>query len=338
VVTVVGDGKDAFRSRLAECEGHTPCASTGFQTGRAGDRLVGEGVPDRLWRLAHRHTPTGWDLSVRLGGAPMGKREPRPGRGAAMDLRELARRYDEELRTEAYADIDASANGLQVGAADGSVEHVAVAVDAAQATIEAAVDVGADALVVHHGLSWGGIERITGPTHDRIAALIENDLGLYVSHLPLDGHQELGNAAGLADLLDLVDRTPFGTVGGEPIGLRGRIPDGYDAEALAGRLETDLETGDRTVQTLDHGPERLQELAIVTGAGTDHLEEAVDAGVDALLTGEGKGRAYHAAREAGITVLLAGHYATETFGVRNLATLAEEWGLETTYVSHPTGL
>jgi dinuclear metal center YbgI/SA1388 family protein len=225
-----------------------------------------------------------------------------------------------------------------VDAADSGVEHVAFAVDAAAATIESAAAVDADALVVHHGLSWGGIDRLTDRVYDRVHALIEADIALYVSHLPLDGHPTLGNAAGLADLLDLTDRSPFGSLGPETIGIRGRLPDPREVTDLAAALSEDLETGDRDVRVLPHGPTEITDIAIVTGSGADWLDEAASAGVDALLTGEGKGQVYHEAREVGLTVLLAGHYATETFGVRNLATLAEEWGLGTTYLSHPTGL
>jgi dinuclear metal center YbgI/SA1388 family protein len=255
-----------------------------------------------------------------------------------MKLGELSSRYDEELRTADYAELDASANGLQVGDTEMDVPHVAFAVDAATATIEAAVDAGADALVVHHGLSWGGIERVTGRTYDRVASLVEADIGLYVSHLPLDGHPTLGNAAGVADLLHLTDREPFGAVGPETIGLRGRLPTPTSIGALSEDLSTTLETGGENVQVISHGAKEITDLAIVTGSGADWVQEAAAADVDALLTGEGKGRLYHDAREAELSVLLAGHYATETFGVRNLAELASEWGLETTYISHPTGL
>ncbi|MFC6724872.1 Nif3-like dinuclear metal center hexameric protein, partial [Halobium palmae] len=92
------------------------------------------------------------------------------------------------------------------------------------------------------------------------------------------------------------------------------------------------------VQVLDFGPERIEDVAVVTGSGADWLDEAVDVGADVLVTGEGKQKVYHEAKEAGISVVLAGHYATETFGVRSLVGLAEEWGLETTYVDEPTGI
>ncbi|PSQ03748.1 Nif3-like dinuclear metal center hexameric protein [Halobacteriales archaeon QS_6_71_20] len=251
---------------------------------------------------------------------------------------DLLDRLDERLRTDAYADLDASANGLQVGDREGEVETVAFAVDAVEATVEAAVDSGADALVTHHGVVWGGLDRVTGREYDRIAPLVANDVALYVSHLPLDGHPELGNAAGVADALGLVDREPFGELGPEYVGRRGVAPDGYTAEALADVLEAELDHGGEGVRTLAFGPDVIEEVAVLTGSGSDWLREAEALGVDALVTGEAKGKLYHEAREAGVSVFLAGHYATETFGVRALRSLVEEWGPETKYIDHPTGL
>ena len=255
----------------------------------------------------------------------------------AMELTEFVDRLDDRLRTDDYADVDASANGLQVGPSAGELRTVAFAVDAAVATVRGAVERDADALVVHHGLSWGGFERVTDRTYRRMAPLIENGIPLYVSHLPLDGHQQLGNAAGVADLFDLEDREPFGRLGPEHVGQRGRAPDPLSVEAVRDEL-AGLDTGGRSPRVLDFGPEEIRDVAIVTGSGADWLAEAEAVGADALITGEGKQKLYHEAREAGVNVFLAGHYATETFGVRALRSLAEEWGLETTYVDHPTGL
>ncbi|WP_135663578.1 Nif3-like dinuclear metal center hexameric protein [Halorhabdus rudnickae] len=255
-----------------------------------------------------------------------------------MNCAEISDRFDKRLRIADYADIDASANGLQVGSTDHQVEHVAVAVDAAVETIEAAREVGADLLVVHHGLFWGdGMTSVTGEAYRRLAPLIDDDHALYAAHLPLDGHQDLGNAAGVADVLDLSNRAPFGEVGGEYIGQRGRMP-AMTVDELTERLAAELDTGGQQIQTLDFGPEEISDVAIVTGSGTDWIEEAAEKGVDALVTGEGKQAVYHRAKELGVTVVLAGHYATETFGVRALAGLAEDWGLETTFIDHPTGL
>ena len=264
-----------------------------------------------------------------------------------MDRTEYARRLDDRLDTAAYADVDASENGVQVGPSDGGratgsdVERVAFAVDAALETIEAAADADADVLVVHHGISWGGIDRVTGRTYDRIAALVDNDIALYVSHLPLDGHPELGNAAGVAEAIGLESREPFGEIGPVTIGTIGEPPEPVAADAVRAELDAFEGHPDRDgggTQLLEFGPDRLERIAIVTGSGVDWLDEAVASGADALITGEGKQQVYHDAREAGVTVFLAGHYATETFGVRALQSLTEEWGIATTYVSHPTGL
>jgi dinuclear metal center YbgI/SA1388 family protein len=255
-----------------------------------------------------------------------------------MQLSTFVDRLDAELRTDDYADVDASPNGLQVGTRAGEIDHVAFAVDAAEATIDAAVDADADALVTHHGLIWGGLDRVTGREYERIAPLVENDIALYVSHLPLDGHQELGNAAGVSDLLSLERREPFGEVGPEPIGQFGVCEEPIARESLTTLLNEQLHTGGRAVRALDFGPDQVEQVAVVTGSGVDWLDEAVAVGADTLVTGEGKQQVYHEATEAGINVVLAGHYATETFGVRSLQALAEEWGLETTFVDHPTGL
>lgn len=263
-----------------------------------------------------------------------------------MQLSNFCDRLDDRLETSAYADIDASANGLQVGPSpdagavgrDPSVSHVAFAVDAALETIEAAAAADADVLVTHHGLIWGGLDRVTGPTYARLEGLFDTGVALYVAHLPLDGHQELGNAAGLAEHLGVVDPEPFGSMGSETVGMRGRFRDGLEVSALADRLAADLDTDDRPVRVLDFGPEIVESIAIVTGSGVDWIGEAIEAGIDTLVTGEGKQHAYHEAREAGLNVVLAGHYATETFGVRALQELIEDWGIRTTYIDRPTGL
>ncbi|WP_336036457.1 Nif3-like dinuclear metal center hexameric protein [Halobacterium yunchengense] len=252
-----------------------------------------------------------------------------------MELSELAARYDQRLRVDDYE--DAATNGVQVGPADREVERAAFAVDAAVATIEDAVEWGADVLVTHHGVVWGGIDSVTGREYDRVAPLVDGDCALYSAHLPLDGHPELGNAARLADVLGLENRAPFGEHAGEHLGTRGTAPGGYAADGLEDLLAEELDP-EGGVQVLDFGPQELEDVAVLTGSGADWLREAEAAGVDALVTGEGKHKLYHEAREAGVSVFLAGHYATETEGVRALQAVAADWGLETTFVDHPTGL
>lgn len=254
-----------------------------------------------------------------------------------MQLTELCDRLDDRLAHDAYADVDASANGLQVGRSDGTVERAAFAVDGVESTVEAAAAFDADVLVVHHGFVWGGLDRVTDIEYDRIAACVESGVSLYVSHLPLDGHADLGNAAGLADFLDCEVREPFGKYGGVTIGQRVHTDEAYTVATLRNRLDN-LDTDGRSTRVLDFGPDRIEDIAVLTGSGTDWIREAAEAGVDALVTGEGKQKAYHEAKEAGLNVFLAGHYATETFGVRRLQSLVDDWGIETTFIDHPTGL
>lgn len=255
-----------------------------------------------------------------------------------MQLSSLVDRLDEQLDTDAYAGVDYSANGLQVGPDDKEVETVAFAVDGVVETIEQAATLGADLLVVHHGISWGGIDRITDLEYDRVRTLIENDVALYVSHLPLDGHPELGNAAVIASDLDLVDVDPFGEEGGVTLGQRGHLSEPVSHDELRGMLASVLSIEQADVQVIDHGPDRLERLAILTGGGGDFVREAAAVGADAMITGEGKQKVYHEAQEAGVCVFLAGHYATETTGVRALQSLVETWGLETEFIDVPTGL
>jgi dinuclear metal center YbgI/SA1388 family protein len=255
-----------------------------------------------------------------------------------MDLSEIVTRYDDRLRVADYANVDAATNGLQVGPGEGDVERVAFAVDAAVETIEDALDWGADLLVTHHGVVWGGLDSVTGREFERIKPLIDGDCALYAVHLPLDGHPELGNAAQLAELLDLENRAPFGSVGDQHIGTRGTATSTFTSEELRETLESDLDTGGRGVQVLDFGPEELEDIAVLTGGGADWIREAEADGVDAFVTGEGKQKLYHEAKEAGVSVFLAGHYATETFGVQALQAVAAGWDLETTFLDRPTGL
>lgn len=255
-----------------------------------------------------------------------------------MNRSEICTRLGDLLELAAYADVDASANGLQVGPENLAVERVAFAVDAAVETIDRAIEWDVDLLVTHHGLFWDGIERMTGKHYRRIAPLVEEDVALYAAHLPLDGHQEVGNAAGIADLLGLEERSPFGELGDQYVGQRGRSPEQYSVSELRETLAPELPTGGQGIHVLDFGPDQIEDVAVVTGSGIDWLDEAVEADVDALITGEGKQHGYHEAREAGINVVFGGHYATETFGVKALKERAEEWGLETNYIEHPTGL
>lgn len=230
---------------------------------------------------------------------------------------------------------DASNNGLQVEGAD-EVERVAFAVDASLASFEAARAAQAQMLVVHHGLFWSKPLMVTGAHRQRLVQLFEGNLSLYAAHLPLDFHAEVGNNATLARWLQLEETAPFGDYKGQPPGFAGRLPGPLTLGQFVQRVETAL--GEPTIRTWDFGPETVQRVGIISGGAAFLLDQAWEAGIDTYLTGEMSHSAYHQAREWGLNVVFAGHYATETAGVQTLADhLAQQFGLETRFLDLPTG-
>jgi len=252
-----------------------------------------------------------------------------------MKLESLLQYIDEYLAVGDHPDFPNALNGLQVGGPE-EVGHVAVAVDASEASVAEAVRRGADLLIVHHGLFWQGLTPLTGRHLRRVKPLIEHGVALYSCHLPLDGHAEVGNSVLLARALDLEQLERFGGYKGALVGWHGRLPEPLDLAGLTGRAERALAA---PVRAIAGGPERIDRVGVVTGGGTSMLEEAVALGLDAFVTGEGSHHTYFDAMELGIHLLFGGHYATETFGVRALgAHLADRFGLTCDFVDQPTGL
>jgi len=230
---------------------------------------------------------------------------------------------------------DASLNGLQVEASE-DVAAVGIAVDAALPTIEMAVERGCQLLLVHHGLFWGSDQPLRGALGARVAACFGGGVSVYASHLPLDLHAELGNNALLARALGAQPESGFGEYGRAQLGSIATLPEAMPLAELAGRLAA---TGCDDQVMWAFGPDPVQRLAVLTGSGCSFLQEAIDAGADCFITGESKHSAYHQAREAGINCIFAGHYATETFGVRAVGErLAEKFGVATEWIHLPTGI
>jgi dinuclear metal center YbgI/SA1388 family protein len=230
---------------------------------------------------------------------------------------------------------DPSLNGLQVEGRD-EVVKVAVAVDASLNTFEQAADLGADMLIVHHGLFWGKPLAVRGAHRERLRFLLANDISLYAAHLPLDAHTEVGNNWGLARLLDMVDLAPFGNWQGKAVGVKGVFPNGMGLRELADRLEQLL---GESVLVHAGGAMRIHSLGIISGGAAWDVVTAAEEGLDAFLTGEPKHEVFHEAFERKINALYAGHYMTETVGVKLLADkLNEEFGLTTEFILLPTGL
>lgn len=252
-----------------------------------------------------------------------------------MKLESLLQYVDAYLGVAAHPDYPAALNGLQVQGPE-EVGTIAVAVDASEASIQAAARLGADLLIVHHGLFWGGLRPLIGPQFRRVRALLDAGLGLYGCHLPLDGHAEVGNCVLLARAIGLEPQGRVGHYQGSPLGWWGRLPSDTDAEGLVRLVESAVGGPCRLIAG---GPERVETVGVVTGGAAGFVAEAAGVGLDAFVTGEGSHHTYFDAMELGIHVVFAGHYATETFGVRALgAHLAERFGLQCHFVDQPIGL
>ena len=250
-----------------------------------------------------------------------------------MRLDELVRYLDGYLRVGDVADDRNALNGLQVENA-GEVRRIAAAVDACQATIDAAAASGADLLVVHHGLFWAGLEPLTGRAFRRTSALVRHGIAVYASHLPLDCHPEVGNNAELVRLLGMEVNGWFGDHLGAPIGAWGELD--VPREVLRDRLGEALGV---TARLIPGGPPRCHRVGVITGAAGSSIRQAHAAGLDTFVTGEGQHWTYFDAEEYGVNVLFGGHYATETLGGKALAAhLSERFGLPWSFIDHPTGL
>lgn len=250
-----------------------------------------------------------------------------------MRLESLVSYLDEYLRIRDVADEPEALNGLQMESV-GDVEQLAVAVDACLASIAQAAERGADLLIVHHGLFWGGLEPLVGRHYRRVAALMRHGIALYAAHAPLDRHPEIGNNIVLARQLGMEVRGWFGEYRGAPIGVWGELD--LPREVLGVRLGELLGPLPRL---LPGGPERVRRVGVISGGGGPMIRQAFETGLDTFITGEGPHWTFFEAEELGLNAFFAGHYATETVGVKALAAhLAERFQVPWSFIDHPTGL
>ncbi len=253
-----------------------------------------------------------------------------------MQLKDFHRYCSELLNIADFASIDYSQNGIQVERKNSEIRKVAFAVDAVMQSFNQAAELGADLLFVHHGIFWGRESVLTGTHYQRIRFLLENDIGLYAVHLPLDAHAELGNNIGMARAMDLREIEPFGWYKGKTIGFSGRFEEPQDIPSILTRLKMHPEECNAI---LPFGPEKISTVGIISGGSSRDISQAIDAGFDLFISGEADHTVYHTAQEQGINMIAAGHYASETWGVEAMAKrVAEETGLETVFIDIPTGL
>lgn len=252
---------------------------------------------------------------------------------ATASLQALVRASNLLLHTSETGDYDGAANGLQVQNR-GRVTRIAAAVDASLATIKLAAREKADLLIVHHGLFWSPSHPWIGRRYELLRLLLDNDLAVYSSHLPLDAHPRLGNNAQLCAALGLSKLRPFFFSHGQKIG--------FSSRTKVTRRELSLRIAKVTgsePRVIPGGPEVCRRIGVVTGGAGGELGEAAREGIDTFITGEGPHWTYALAEELNLNVFYAGHYATETFGVKALAAeLSRRFKIPWVFLDHPTGL
>ncbi len=246
---------------------------------------------------------------------------------------------DETLRTRDVPDYDAAVNGLQL-ANGGEVSRIAAAVDFSAEVVDAAVRERADLLIVHHGMFWRGLQPLTGGAYQRLRAAVQANLAVYSSHIPLDMHAQLGNNVLLARALRLDSDAAFGRFRDVAIGVTG--PADLPTREIIDRASAfAAQHATTAVWTRHDANRRTRRWAIVTGSGASSaiLAEAGERGVDTLIVGEGTHHSAVDAIEQDLVVIYAGHYATETLGVRAVAEhAAKKFNLSSTFIAAPTGL
>jgi dinuclear metal center YbgI/SA1388 family protein len=248
-------------------------------------------------------------------------------------LNKIVAHCDKILRTREIGDYDGAANGLQA-ANSGTVTKIAATVDASLATIKLAITAKADLLIVHHGLFWSPRQPWTGKNYELLQFLVENNLAIYSSHLPLDAHPKLGNNAQLCAALGLKNLKPFFLTHGQTIGFKSQT------KILRNELAAKLERATGVKPKIIPGGKNIcEKIGVVTGGAGAELKIAASEGVDTFITGEGPHWTFALAEELGLNVFYSGHYATETFGVKALAAeLSKKFKLAWEFLDHPTGL
>ncbi len=254
-------------------------------------------------------------------------------------LGQIAAHLDALLAIDSIPDYPSAVNGVQVDHR-GPVRRIAAAVDCSRRTIELAAADGANLLLVHHGLFWNGLQPIRGAHEARIRLLFEHDIAVYSAHLPLDAHETFGNSRLVATELGLTVTAGFARHHHVHCGVRGE--ESLDTHALIERVRAwATPLGHHTVASRVPDGHRTRRWAICSGSGAqpETLREAYDAGIDTLIVGEGPHWSAIDAEERGLVIVYAGHYATETTGVRALAGhVASEFALPWAFLHAPTGL
>lgn len=232
---------------------------------------------------------------------------------------------------------DVAINGIQVDNDGSEVSKIAFTVDASYASIEKAAEEKCNLLITHHGIFWGKVEPITGAHRNRIKRLLDANVGLISYHLPLDAHFVYGNNIQIIKEIGVRSPEKFAPYKGNLIGYTGNLDKSLSIDEIAAKLGLDLKA--KGVNYLGFGNNDIKKVAVVSGGAGDNVFDAINSDADLFITGDSYHELYHVALENKINVLFAGHYFTETFGVKALMKkIEEEFGLKTTFLDIPTGL
>ena len=248
-------------------------------------------------------------------------------------LSEIVEYTNDYLRVEEIEDWPNALNGLQIENS-GKLTKIGAAVDISTRVLTAAAAKQVDLLIVHHGLFWPGLQSVTGALRRQLKIAFENDIALYSAHLPLDVHSKVGNNAQLASALGFKSTKRFLKEKGESVGLKAKAS--VPRSALIRKLKTVLHG---PVKIFNYGPREPRRVGIVTGAGGSEIYRVAEAKIDSFITGEAPHWAAVAAEGLGMNLILGGHYATETFGVKALAAhLSKRFTIPWEFLDFPTGL
>jgi len=249
-------------------------------------------------------------------------------------LTDISEYLNEFLKTDSINDYSGAHNGIQLQN-NGQVQAVVAAVDASEPVIKKAVDAGADLLIVHHGMFWHGVQKVTGAFYRKLKLAMDHNLAIYSSHLPLDVHPSVGNNVLLANALGLTNLTPFGDYKGISLGVKQKVENSFIE--ILDRAKTLL---GQDVHHCAGGRDAAGTVGVVTGGAGSEVQKMADLGIDTFITGEGPHWSYSLAEELGINMIYGGHYATEVFGVKALSSkISDQFSIRNlTFIDHPTGL
>ena len=248
-------------------------------------------------------------------------------------LSEIVAYADEYLRIEKIEDWPNALNGLQIENS-GKVTKIGAAVDVSTRVLTSAAEKQVDLLIVHHGLFWPGLQSVTGTLRRQVKLAFENDVAVYSAHLPLDLHAKIGNNSQLAAALGLKSTKRFLKEKGTSLGLKAKTS--ITRPALVQKLRAAV---GGSVKAFNFGPNQPRRVGIITGAAGSEIYRVAAEKIDTFITGEAPHWAAVAAEELEMNLLVAGHYATETFGVKALAAhLGDRFQRPWEFLKFPTGL